>query len=206
NGLYHTVELGGNVHGAGPAAVGAAGVRVVLQLDPEGVVELRDRAAQHHGTASRVLLHDGQPMGLGELPHRIQVRAPGAMAPRKVGARHVTGGALAARELLQAIPQARFVGRPDDHRDFQPLRRVRGSQGVGIRQRGSLASREWTSGHGASSSAGCRVRGYLSSGPGIWPELSRDADSARTLLRSPGSHEISRRQMPARTTYAAWHD
>ena len=107
-----------------------------------------------------MLLDDRQAVRFGEVPHGIQIRAARAMAMREFGTRQL-GRPLTLREPLQPLVQAPRVARTHDHGDFQPLRGIRGAQGVRIGQWIALASLEWMSDHGDSSFAGSAVDATL---------------------------------------------
>jgi hypothetical protein len=119
------VQLVGEVDRSRPPAIGAAGMLECLQIHPECVVELSNRAGENDGAARRVLLDDDETLCVGKLSDHGNVCGIGAELPGKLFAAQMPIRPFARRQLRYAIFQWVGSAVAKDHTDFQPFRGIR---------------------------------------------------------------------------------
>jgi hypothetical protein len=69
NPLDFAMQFVGQINVAAAAAIGTAVMLELLQLDREGLVELRNSAGKYHAAPRGIFLHDGESMRVGEFPN-----------------------------------------------------------------------------------------------------------------------------------------
>ena len=100
------------MHGADPAAIGAARILEPLQVHAERGVELRHRARQHDGAPAGMLLNDGEPVRRGKFLDRGDVVGVGAELLRRTArAAQIAAGVLSPSELFDVFRQCAALRR-----------------------------------------------------------------------------------------------
>jgi len=91
-------QLLGQLNAARAAAVCAAGMLKLLQLNAESPVELFDGPGQHHRAARHMLLYHRKPIVVGESSHSVQIRRTGPVLAGKVFAAEIATCTLTGAE------------------------------------------------------------------------------------------------------------
>ena len=151
-------QLGGQVHGARTAAVRAAGVRCLLELNGEGGAELCHAARQHHRATRGVLLHHQEMLRLRKGADPREVGRIGAVFARESLSAQIVGRARGGGERLDAFAHELCGAATHDDTHLQALRGVRGGDYPGARYRAAFTALQWNVCHGFSPRGGMSLR------------------------------------------------
>ena len=156
--LDDPIQLGGQVHRSRTAAVRAAGMSCLLELNGEGGAELCHAARQHHRATRGVLLHHEQMLRLRKGADPREVGRIGAVFARESLSAQIVGRAPGGGERLDAFAHELCGAATHDDAHLQALRGVRGGNYPGARYCGAFTALQWNVCHGFS------PRGGMSSG------------------------------------------
>src|ERR1019366_4913889 len=151
--------------GADPPAIRAFWMLESLQIHAERGVELRHRSRQDDSTPPRMLLHDGEPMRVGEFLDGSDIGLARAELLIERLTTETGGVALSPRELPDMLRERAAIAAAQQHADFQPFRGIGLTDGRRAGQRPAFAARKFMSRHIVSSPKKARRPDYISPEP-----------------------------------------
>jgi len=126
----------------------AAAVLVLLQVDTERAIELRNRPGENYGPARRMFLNDNEPVMGREGPYSSNIGSIGLELFREILSFEVAIRCVAGRKLFHSFFKSIARTTPHEHRNFESLGRIGLSGGLRAVEWRSLATAEWMCCHG----------------------------------------------------------